>query len=131
MLPERPDAADSFRAQALVLRNLMTIEGFAGCAIADLRSGQLLVGESHERGLDLPRAGRVLADALRAQLDAARALGCAEAVEEVVMCAGADQYVMRPLFVSTHQFIFAKLDHARANLTLARVKLAEAQHALG
>jgi hypothetical protein len=130
MFPDRLDAAESFRTQALLLRSLMAIEGFVGCAVADLRSGQLIVGESHERGLNLPHTGRILADALRSQLDAARALGCIEPVEEVVMCAGADQYVMRPLAAPTHQFIFAKLDHSRANLTLARMKLAEAQHAL-
>lgn len=133
MLLERQDTAESFRAQALLLRSLMAIEGFVGCAVADLRSGQLIVGESHERGLGLAHTGRILAEALRAQLDAARALGCIEPVEEVVMCAGADQYVMRPLFnpAHPHQFIFAKLDHARANLTLARMKLADAQHTLG
>ena len=131
MLTERQDTAESGRAQALLLRGLMTIEGFVGCAIADLRSGQLIVGESHERGLGLAHTGRILAEALRVQLDAARALGCIEPVEEVVMCAGTDQYVMRPLGVPSHQFIFAKLDHARANLTLARMKLAEAQHTLG
>ncbi len=130
MLTERRDTSDSTRTQALVLRALMAIEGFVGCAVADLRSGQLMVGESHERGLDLAHTARVLADALRAQQDTARALDCTAPVEEVVMCAGDDQYVIRPLASPTHLFVFAKLDHVRANLTLARMKLAEAQHAM-
>ena len=81
MLIERKDSFDSSRTHALVLRGLMSIEGFVGCAVADMRSGQLLVGESHERGLDLARTAAVLADTLRAQQDAALALGCTAPVE--------------------------------------------------
>jgi hypothetical protein len=128
LAPRDPD--DSPRSQALQLRSLMAIEGFVGCAVADLRTGHLMVGESHERGFDLSRAARILADTLRANQEASIALGCLEPLEEIVLCAGEDQYVARPLAPATNLFIFAKLDHTHANLTLARMKLAEAQHAL-
>jgi predicted regulator of Ras-like GTPase activity (Roadblock/LC7/MglB family) len=130
MLPAPDGPSDSPRSRALQLRSLMAVEGFVGCAIADLRSGALMVGESHERGFDLPRAARILADTMRANQEASVALGCLEPLEEIVLCAGEDQFVARPLAPATNLFIFAKLDHAHANLTLARMKLAEAQFAL-
>ncbi len=126
----RPDSTDAPRLQALQLRALMAIEGFVGCAVADRRTGQLMVGESHDRAVDLSRTARILADTLRANQEAAIALGCLEPLQELVLCAGSDQYVVRPLAPVTELFIFARLDHAHANLTLARAKLAEAQHAL-
>lgn len=125
-----PENAEADRLRALQLRALMSTEGFIGCAVADVDSGALLVGESHERGVDLALAARVLAQSLRVQQHAAQAMGCHTPVEEIVLCAGTDQYVVRPLTARKHQFIFAKLHHAYANLTLARLRLAQAQGAL-
>ena len=129
--PERDEAAEAARMVARQLRQLMEGAGFIGCAVAEVQTGHLVAGEFHDGRVDLARAATALATALRAQQHGAQAMGCAAPVEEVVFCAGQDQYVIRPLESRPNLFLFARLHRAFANLTLARLKVAEAQRNLG
>lgn len=127
---ERDEGAEEARAVARQLRLLMSTAGFVGCAVADVQTGLLVAGESHEAGVDLAHTAAAIAPTLRAQQHAAQTMGLLVPVEEVIVCAGSDQHVVRPLLSKPNLFLFARLNRAYANLTLARLKIAEAQRAL-
>ncbi len=130
-MPERDEASEAARAVARQLRQLMETAGFVGCAVAEVQTGQLIAGESHDAQVDLARAAAALAPCLRAQQHALAGMGCELPTEEIVVCAGQDQYVIRPLAARPNLFVFARLHRAYANLTLARLKIAEAERNLG
>jgi predicted regulator of Ras-like GTPase activity (Roadblock/LC7/MglB family) len=127
---EREAAAEEMRAVARQLRDLMGTAGVVGCAVARIDDGFLVAGESHEAGVDLAQAARALAPVLQAHQTAAAAMGEIDKVEEVIVSAGSEQHVLRPLDKRPNLFIFARLQRTYANLTLARLKVAEAQRHL-
>jgi hypothetical protein len=127
---ERLEAAEEARAIGRQLRQLMHTAGVVGCAVADVNTTLLVAGESHEPTVNLPRAAAALAPTILAHQQAALAMKATAPVEEIIICVGAHQYVVRPLLRRSHLFMFAQLDRANSNLTLARLQVAEAQRNL-
>ncbi len=123
-------AAERSRAIGRTLRNLMMTEGIVGCAVADMQSGTLVAGESHDADVDLTQACAALAPLMRAQQDACRLLDGGAPLEEMFLSAGEVQFVVRPLTASGVLYLIARVNRAQSNLTLVRLKLAEAQAAL-
>lgn len=127
---ERLEAAEEARAIGRQLRQLMDTAGIMGAAVANAATGLLVAGESHDRGVDLAQAAAALAPAMQAHQQSNQILGNASAVEEVIVSAGSRQFVMRPLPRRADLFLLAQLDRSHSNLTLARLKVAEAQRNL-
>lgn len=127
---ERIEAVEEARAIGRQLRQLMGTAGIVGAAVADAQTGLLVAGESHRAEVDLARAAAALAVTVRAHHHANEALGHARPVEEIIVTAAAHQYVVRPLPSRGAMFMFALLDRAHSNLTLARLKVSEAQRNL-
>ncbi len=123
-------ATDRARAVARALRGLMTTPGILGCAVADVESGALVAGESHDATIHLTQACAALAPLVRAQQVACGLLDAAAPFDEMFMSAGPIQYVVRSLPAAAGWFLFARIDRAKSNLTLVRHRLGEAQQAL-
>lgn len=124
------EAIESARAMGQALRQLMGTPGLAACAVADAHTGNLLVGESHTSNDDLALVAAALAPLVVAQQSAALALHPDTPMEEAVLTAGAHVFVVRPLRRAPARFLFARLHRAMSNLTLVRLKVAEAQRQL-
>jgi hypothetical protein len=133
--PANLEAIEEARAIGRQLRQLMGTSGLMGAAVADVGTGQLIAGESHRADIDLAHASQVLAPLVRAHVQAFDELGRQASLEEFVTVAGQVQFVVRPLAAKRPGnglwFMFAQLDRAHANLSLARLKVAEAQRNLG
>ncbi len=126
----RMQVLEQGRIMGRELRNLMGTPGILGCAVAECQSGTLVVGESHDASLDLRQVSAALASTLRGHQDGWQRLDGAAPLDEIVLCAGTDQFVVRPGKRLPEFFLFAKIDPARSNLTLARLKIADAHRAL-
>jgi hypothetical protein len=114
------------------LNLLLQVDGVESCAVVDTATGAVLAGE--QRAADEPDLGAAAAACaivMRAQLDAARAMGLrSPPPEEVLVTAGTRQQLMRNLARRPGLFLLVWLDRSRANLALTRFKLIEAEKAL-
>jgi predicted regulator of Ras-like GTPase activity (Roadblock/LC7/MglB family) len=129
--PNRPRAAlDPERCQQ-ALRNMLPLEGLLGCAAVDAANGLVLARELREdQPVDMDVAAAACAQVLQTQRVAARSMGLADAVEEVMGSTATRQQVLRVLSRYPEVFVLAVLDRQRTNLPLARYKLMELDKAL-
>jgi predicted regulator of Ras-like GTPase activity (Roadblock/LC7/MglB family) len=138
-LPDRPTAEFAARAPGahhaldarLVERHLgqlLQADGVLGCALVDAGSGTL-VAEQGGAGIELDAAASAGAQAMRAQIAAARRLGLDD-IDEMTITTGARQQLMRSLPHRPELFLLALLDRRRANVALARFRMVEAQRNL-
>jgi hypothetical protein len=109
------------------------LEGLLGCAVVETATGRVIARETRSAAqahLDMDVAAAASARALRAHRHAARQMGLAEPVEELMTSAGARQQVMRTLARHPGLFIVALFDRHRTNLAQARLQLMEVEYAL-
>lgn len=110
------------------LSEMLTLDGLLGCAVVDATNGLILARESRDdEGLDLDVAAAASTQALKAHKSAARSMGLADAIEEVMTSAGSRHHIMRQLSRYPDLFLFVLLDRHRTNLALARYKLMEVE----
>ena len=135
--PERGPAAKPAAAAAarleprLVERHLgqlFATDGVVACAVVDAASGLLLAEQSRD-GVDMDAAAAACAEALRALRQAAVRLG-QPAVDEMTLTFGPTLQLVRILPRQTSMFLLVLVDRPRANLALARFRMAEAQRNL-
>ena len=126
----RPVPVDTLRAnQSLV--SLVSLDGMLGCAVVDGRSGQVIAREQREdHPVDLDVAATAASQVLRAQREFSRNLGLTPQIEETLIATGARQLLVRVTQRYPEVFVMALLDRHRANLSLARYKLMEAERVL-
>ncbi len=113
------------------LAGMLSLDGLLGCAVVDGTTGLVLARETredHPVDMDLVAAG--CAQVLRAHRQAARTMGMAEQVDEVMTTAGPRQQVVRTLSRHPDLFLVAMLDKHRTNLALARFQLMEVERGL-
>jgi len=113
------------------LAGMLSLDGLLGCAVVDGTTGLVLARETredHPVDMDLVAAG--CAQVLRAHRQAARSMGMAEQVDEVMTTAGPRQQVVRTLSRHPDLFLVAMLDKHRTNLALARFQLMEVERGL-
>ena len=113
------------------LAGMLSLDGLLGCAVVDATTGLVLARETREDqpvDMDLVAAG--CAQVLRAHRQAARNMGMAEQVDEVMTTAGPRQQVVRTLSRHPDLFLVAMLDKHRTNLALARYQLMEVERGL-
>jgi hypothetical protein len=110
------------------LSGMLTLDGLLGCAVVDATNGLILARESrNDEGLDLDVAAAASTQALKAHKAAARSMGLADPIEEVMTSAGARHHIIRQLSRYPDLFLFVLLDRHRTNLALARYKLMEVE----
>jgi predicted regulator of Ras-like GTPase activity (Roadblock/LC7/MglB family) len=124
-------ALDPVRAR-MALAEMLGLDGLLGCALVEEATGLLVAREVADgAAVDLERVAASCAQALRAHRQAARNMGQAEAIDEVITTAGPRQNVMRTVAGRPELFLVALLDRHRTNLALARFKLADVERSLG
>ena len=113
------------------LAQMLSIDGLLGCAVVDGTTGLVLARESREDGpADLDLSAAASAQVLRSHRMAARNMGLADQIDEVMVSAGPRQQVLRTVSRHPDLFLLALLDKHRANLALARYKLMEVERGL-
>lgn len=113
------------------LAELLTLEGLLGCAVVDSTSGLVLAREVREdQPVDMELAGAACSQVLRAHRQAARTMGLADSIDEVMTSSGARQQVIRTVSRHPDLFLVALLDKHRTNLALVRFKLMDIEKGL-
>ena len=119
-------------AQAQVaLAGMLALEGLVGCAVVDATTGLVLARQSHEEPpLDIDLVAAASAQVMRAHRQAARNMGLAEQIDEVMTSAGPRQQIMRTVSRHPDLFLVVLLDKHHTNLALARFQLMEVERRL-
>ena len=119
-------------AQAQVaLAGMLALGGLLGCAVVDATTGLVLARQSHEEPPpDMELLAAASAQVMRAHRHAARNMGLAEPIDEVMTSAGSRQQVMRTVSRHPDLFLVVLLDRHRTNLALARFQLMEVERRL-
>ena len=110
------------------LAEMLTLDGMLGCAVVDATNGLILARETRDDvAFDLDLAAAASTQALKAHKAAARNMGLADTVEEVMTSAGSRHQIIRQLSRYEDLFLFVLLDRHRTTLALARYKLMEVE----
>ena len=121
---------DPVRARQ-ALAGMLTLEGLLGCAVVDSTTGLAVARETRDdRPVDMNLSAAACAQVLHAHRQAARSMGLAEQIDEVMTSAGPRQQVMRTLSRYPDLFLVALLDKHRTNLALVRFQLMEIERGL-
>jgi len=112
-----------------LLQPLSRSEGLRACGVVDLRSGDLLASQSRGHPpAELAALALALCQARQVQLAVARP---AAPADEVLVSAGAQQWLLRSLPGDAALGFVALLDRHQANLSLLRFRLLDAERLLG
>jgi predicted regulator of Ras-like GTPase activity (Roadblock/LC7/MglB family) len=123
-------AIDPGRAR-LALAGMAAIEGLLGCAVVDASTGLALARQTlGDPALDMDRAAAACTQVLRAHRQAARSMGLAEQLDELMSTAGTRQQIVRSVSRHPDLFLMVVLDRQRSNLALARFQLMEVDRGL-
>ena len=99
------------------------IGGFIAACLVDSNTGLMLASEGGGR-LDLEAVAALNTNFLRAKLDAIDALGLNDGVEDILITLGKAYHLINLPKGHPGLFIYLVLDKGRANLAMARHKLA-------
>ena len=110
------------------LEEIMKIDGAACAALVDSGSGMMLgdIGT----GVDMEVAAAGNTEVVRAKLKTMKALGLKDTIEDILITLGTAYHVIRPMASADGVFIYCVLDKSRANLALARRKIADVEKQL-
>ena len=113
------------------LAGMRGVDGLLGCAVVDSTTGLAIARETRgDVTLDMELSGAACAQVLRTHRQAARGMGMAEQVDEIITSAGPRQQVIRTLSRLPDLFLVMLLDKQRTNLALARYQLMELERSL-
>jgi predicted regulator of Ras-like GTPase activity (Roadblock/LC7/MglB family) len=113
------------------LASLVKLDGLLGCALVDAGSGLVLAHEIRDdQAIDMEHAAAACAQVLSAHRNAARTMGLADPIEEVITTAGSRHVLIRALQRHPDLVLVALLEKHRTNLALARFQLLEVERGL-
>ena len=107
------------------LQDLMTLDGALCAAVVDYNSGMLM--GSIGSGVDLELAAAGNTEVVRAQMKTMKSLGLNDTIEDILITLGKQYHILRPAEKINGIFIYYVLDSGRANLALARRKIADVE----
>lgn len=107
------------------LQDLMTLDGALCAAAVDYNSGMLL--GSIGSGVDLELAAAGNTEVVRAKMKTMKSLGLNDSIEDILITLGRQYHILRPAEKINGIFIYYVLDSSRANLALARRKIADVE----
>ena len=110
------------------LQDLMTLDGALCAAVVDYNSGMLL--GSIGTGVDLELAAAGNTEVVRAKMKTMKSLGLNDSIEDILITLGKQYHILRPAEKINGIFIYYVLDSGRANLALARRKIADVESKL-
>ncbi len=109
------------------LHGLNEVDGFIGACLVDSNSGMMMGAEGGGPSLDLEAAAAGNTEVVRAKRKTMAALGLKDTIEDILITLGKQYHLIRPLAAKDGLFIYLVLDRSRANLALARHKLADTE----
>jgi CheY-like chemotaxis protein len=128
--PPTPPRASSPREpfDAALLDRFQHLDGFLGAAIGDVETGAMLAvfGDRDAQMLEVAIAGN--SEMLRHNRRTLQALALDDHIEDMLITLGRQYHLIRPLRARPGVFFYLTLDRNRANLALARITLARAEH---
>ena len=107
------------------LDQLMTADAALCAALVDSSSGMLL--GSAGSGLDMELAAAGNTEVVRAKMKTMKSLGLNDTIEDILITLGKQYHILRPAEKINGIFIYYVLDSGRANLALARRKIADVE----
>ncbi len=107
------------------LDNLLTVDGALCSALVDANSGMML--GSSGTGLDLELAAAGNTEVMRAKLKTMSSLKLNDSIEDILITLGKQYHIIRPVVSKPGLFLYVVLDKARANLAMARRKVADVE----
>ncbi|GIH49559.1 MULTISPECIES: hypothetical protein [Microbispora] len=107
------------------LKEMLTIDGAIGAAVADYGSGMALGTLGGSKDLDLQVAAAANTEVVKAKLRAMDALKLSDAIEDILITLSTQYHIIRPLAGRGGKglFLYLALDRNRANLAMARHQL--------
>ncbi|HXU30592.1 MAG TPA: hypothetical protein VN851_08465 [Thermoanaerobaculia bacterium] len=108
------------------LQNLAELDGFIGVCLVDSNSG-MMMGSEGGGVINLEAAAAGNTEVVRAKRKTMSTLGLKDAIEDILITLGKQYHLIRPLTIKDGLFIYLVLDKTRANLALARHKLADTE----
>jgi hypothetical protein len=108
----------------IALKGAMQIEGALGVALVDSTSGMALGTAGSPMDLDLDVAAAGNSNVVQAKLRTMADLGLQQTIEDILITLDKQYHIIRPLRRNEGIFLYLVLDRARANLAMARYKLA-------
>lgn len=112
------------------LQGLGGLDGFIGACLVDSNSGMMMGSEGGGSTIDLEAAAAGNTEVIRAKRKTMATLGIKEGIEDILITLGKQYHLIRPLTAKEGLFIYLVLDRGRANLALARHRLADAERDL-
>ena len=108
----------------MALKSAMEIEGALGVALVDSSSGMALgtAGSPMDVDLDVAAAGN--SNVVQAKMRTMADLGLQQSIEDILITLDKQYHIIRPLARHEGLFLYLVLDRARANLAMARFRLA-------
>ena len=110
------------------LEQLMAFDGALCAAVVDYNSGMLLGSQGGGVDMELAAAGNT--EVVRAKVKTMKSLGMNDQIEDILITLGKQYHILRPSEKIHGVFLYYVLDSSRANLALARRKIAEVSEQL-
>ena len=107
------------------LDKIMEIDGAMACSVVDATSGMVL-GQAGG-GMDMNVAAAGNSEVVRAKLKTMKSLNLQDNIEDILISLGKAYHIIR---IHGNLFVYVALNKAKANLALARHKIAEAEGTL-
>lgn len=111
------------------LRRIMTLRGALGACLVEISSGEM-VGSLGDERFDLGLAATVNTEVVMAKRQAIRALELDDEIQDILIRLGKQLHLIRPLANHPDYFFYLVLRSDRANLAMARHRLAEVEQRL-
>lgn len=111
-----------------ILLEIGRTDGHLGSCIVDCDSGEMLASAGSDFDLEVGAAAHV--EVVRAKHRAMRCLGLDERIEDILVSLETRYHLIRIVAERPSLFLFVMLDRGRANLAMARHRLAKAEEAL-
>ncbi|MFI2190499.1 hypothetical protein [Streptomyces sioyaensis] len=108
---------------------MSSIEGAVGVALVDYTSGMALAALGDNQVLDLNVAAAGNTDVVRAKMRTMEMLELQGSIEDILITLTSQYHIIRPVTGKSGQglFLYLVLDRKRANLALARHRLAKVE----
>ncbi len=110
------------------LNQLMELAGARSAALVDSSTGMVLSHVGEDPNLEITAAANT--EVMRAQLKSISTLGAQDAIDDILITLTTQYDIVRPLVANPSIFIYLAVDKAKANLALARIKVADCEKQL-
>ena len=106
------------------LAKLVEVDGFIAACLVDSESGMMLGSEGGANfNLEVAAAGNT--EVVRAKRKVAKALNLRDDIEDILITLGKQYHLIRPMRTKPTFFFYLAVDRARANLAMARMRVAD------